>query len=337
MNCKHNHLFYKIFLTLAWLIPSLLAHANDVELATASSNNAEIQAEAVRENSTTVNKPLQRPSSELVAMAFKFRNTVNSPKSYEELAERYCRAAKHGNADALYALGWMYSNGRGVPKDDGIASLMYARAGEQGHLRALEALAELPATSSESSLPECFLRPDPPPQVIQVLKANQDPELPAVSEETAAMFQSKKEIYKLVEKLAPRYQIDTHLAMAFIAVESGFNKQATSNKNAQGLMQLIPETAERFGVKNAYNAEDNIKGGLAYLRWLLAYFEGNVQLVAAAYNAGEKAVEKYKGVPPYSETQNYVQKIAKLYRKSSHPYREEVVKPSPFLKLIKQY
>ena len=66
--------------------------------------------------------------------------------------------------------------------------------------------------------------------------------------------------------------------MAFIAVESGFNVQATSPKNAQGLMQLIPETAQRFGVKDAYKAEDNIKGGLAYLRWLLAYYEGDVEL-----------------------------------------------------------
>jgi soluble lytic murein transglycosylase-like protein len=118
------------------------------------------------------------------------------------------------------------------------------------------------------------------------------------------------------------------LVMAFIAVESGFNVQATSVKNAQGLMQLIPETAQRFGVKDAYKAEDNIKGGLAYLRWLLAYYEGNVELVAAAYNAGEGAVDKYKGVPPYAETRIYVKKIAKLYNNATHPYQDNLVKKS---------
>ncbi len=74
-------------------------------------------------------------------------------------------------------------------------------------------------------------------------------------------------------------------------------------------MQLIPETAERFQVKNAFDAEDNIRGGMAYLRWLLAFFKGDVTLVAAAYNAGEGAVERHQGIPPYAETIDYVQKI----------------------------
>jgi soluble lytic murein transglycosylase-like protein len=129
-----------------------------------------------------------------------------------------------------------------------------------------------------------------------------------------------------VNKLAPRYDIDANLAMTFIAVESGFNVHATSPKNAQGLMQLIPETAQRFGVKDPYKAEDNIKGGLAYLQWLLAYFKGDLKLVAAAYNAGEGAVEKYKGVPPYAETQMYVKKVAKLYNNTSHPYKDNLLK-----------
>lgn len=326
MKQKRNRLFLKVIFIFSGLMFSLGVWAEGIETPPDASQSAQEPA-----------KSIQNPNADLVAMAFKFRNTENTPKSYAELADRYCRAAKHGNAEAQYSLGWMYANGRGVPKDEGIATLMYAKAAEQGHLRAIDALANMTTASSESELPKCFLLPDPPAQVIHVLATEPAPELPAVSDETAALFQSKKDIYKLVEKLAPRYQIDTHLAMAFIAVESGFNARATSPKNAQGLMQLIPETAERFGVKNAYNAEDNIKGGLAYLRWLLAYFEGNVQLVAAAYNAGEKAVEKYKGVPPYAETQNYVQKIAKLYRKPSHPFREDVAKASPFLKLIKEY
>ena len=89
--------------------------------------------------------------------------------------------------------------------------------------------------------------------------------------------------------------------MALITAESNFNPKAISPKNAQGLMQLIPATAVRFGVKNAYNPVENLKGGLAYLQWLMAYFKGDVALVLAAYNAGEMAVEKYRGIPPYGK------------------------------------
>ncbi len=76
-----------------------------------------------------------------------------------------------------------------------------------------------------------------------------------------------------------------------------------------GVMQLIPETAERFGVKDAFDAEQNVRGGLAYLRWLLKRFNGDLALVSAAYNAGEGAVDRYEGVPPYAETQMYVQRV----------------------------
>jgi soluble lytic murein transglycosylase-like protein len=96
-----------------------------------------------------------------------------------------------------------------------------------------------------------------------------------------------------------------------------------------GLMQLIPATAERFNVKNAFDATQNIKGGLKYLRWLLSYFKGDVQLVAAAYNAGERAVDRYKGVPPYPETRNYVKRVMEFYQRASHPYEENLVMPSP--------
>ncbi len=88
-------------------------------------------------------------------------------------------------------------------------------------------------------------------------------------------------------------------------------------------MQLMPDTAKRFRVKNPFDPEDNIKGGLSYLRWLLGFFQGNVPLVAAAYNAGERAVENHRGIPPYAETQNYVRKIMLLYRKPTHPFKSD--------------
>ncbi|MDP1660093.1 MAG: transglycosylase SLT domain-containing protein [Methylotenera sp.] len=281
-------------------------------------------------------KSLKNPNSMLVAMAFKFKNSEGTPKDYAVVAADYCRAAKFGDADAQYALGWMYANGRGVPLDEQVAGQLFTMAAEQGHARAKETLTKISNVSSQPPLLACLL-PDPPAPVVSATTSETtENEHKAVSVETTALFNSQGNILKLVNKLAPRYEIDVNLAMTFIAVESGFNTMATSSKNAQGLMQLIPETAGRFGVKDPYKAEDNIKGGLSYLKWLLAYFKGDVQLVAAAYNAGEGAVNKYKGIPPYIETQKYVQKITKLYNNTTHPYKDNLVKASPLLNLPKK-
>lgn len=124
----------------------------------------------------------------------------------------------------------------------------------------------------------------------------------------------------LVHKMAPTYGLDPDLVLAVIAVESNFRAGVVSEKNAMGLMQLIPETAERFGVANVFDAEDNIRGGMKYLRWLLAHFDGDVTLALAGYNAGEGAVRQYGGIPPYRETQDYVVKVHSLYRPVRHPF-----------------
>lgn len=124
---------------------------------------------------------------------------------------------------------------------------------------------------------------------------------------------------RLVNQLARRYTIDPALVMAVIDQESSFNPAALSNKQAQGLMQLIPETAQRFGVRHPFDPEDNIRGGIAYLHWLLRRFQGDVALTLAAYNAGEKAVEKYQGIPPYPETRHYVRRIMANYPLALHP------------------
>ncbi len=99
------------------------------------------------------------------------------------------------------------------------------------------------------------------------------------------------------------------LVLAVIAVESGGRDVATSNKGAQGLMQLMPDTAKRFGVEDSLSADQNIKGGVAYLSWLLREFEGDAILALAGYNAGEGAVKKHQGVPPYAETRDYIPKV----------------------------
>jgi len=112
-----------------------------------------------------------------------------------------------------------------------------------------------------------------------------------------------------IREVAARHGVAADLVEAVIRVESAFNPRAVSNKGAQGLMQLMPRTASSLGVRNAFDPRENIDGGVRHLRYLLDRYPGNVPLALAAYNAGEKAVDHYGGIPPYAETQQYVQKI----------------------------
>ena len=115
-----------------------------------------------------------------------------------------------------------------------------------------------------------------------------------------------------ISAAARDYGVDEAIVRAIIHAESAFNPNALSRVGAQGLMQLMPATARRFGVGNAFDAGQNIRGGVQYLAFLLKRFNGDLTLTAAGYNAGEGAVDKYKGVPPYSETQRYVQRVGLL-------------------------
>lgn len=113
----------------------------------------------------------------------------------------------------------------------------------------------------------------------------------------------------IIKEVAEEAKLDITLMKAVIHVESGFNEYATSHKGAMGLMQLMPGTARRFGVRNAYRAKENLGGGAKYLRMLLDRYSGNVKLALAAYNAGEGAVDRFRMIPPYPETQNYVVRV----------------------------
>jgi soluble lytic murein transglycosylase-like protein len=123
------------------------------------------------------------------------------------------------------------------------------------------------------------------------------------------------QIDALVNDNAQSANVDPALVKAIIANESGFNANATSKVGAQGLMQLMPGTAAALGVGDAYDPAQNVAGGTKYIKQLLNHFGGNVRLAVAAYNAGPGAVEKYNGVPPYAETQNYVQNVLSSYEK----------------------
>lgn len=125
--------------------------------------------------------------------------------------------------------------------------------------------------------------------------------------------QKAKRFTKPILKYSRLYKVDSNLIKAVIAAESCFKVKALSKADARGLMQLIPATAERFGVKDSYNPEQNIRGGVKYLRFLLDRYKGNLKKVIAAYNAGEGRVDRYKGIPPFKETKQYVKNVLKTY------------------------
>lgn len=124
---------------------------------------------------------------------------------------------------------------------------------------------------------------------------------------------------ELIRKAAAKYEVDADLVFSVVAAESNFNPRAISRRNARGLMQLLPETARRLGVKDIYDPAQNIDGGTRYLHDLLKMYDGDLALTLAAYNAGPGAVQRYGRIPPYNETINYVRAIRKTYalRKSS--------------------
>jgi len=124
------------------------------------------------------------------------------------------------------------------------------------------------------------------------------------------------EILDLVRDLGERYDLDPRLITSVISVESGFNRMAVSPKGARGLMQLMPATAREYGVRDVHNPKENLEGGVAYLRDLVARYNGDLRLALAAYNAGPDAVERASGVPNYPETIDYLRRIEKRYGQS---------------------
>jgi TPR repeat protein len=258
---------------------------------------------------------------DVIAQARAYEHGEGVPKDPIRAAKLYCAAARDGNPEAQFDLGWMYANGRGVAHDDEIAASLFALAAAAGHAEAKRMQRFVGRGSG--SLPDC-MRPPPAP-------VTEEAEAPVEPDPFADLPPWKQKIADQVEKLAPRYAVDPRLALSIIAVESNFEPRARSVKDARGLMQLIPETASRFNVANPYDVLDNLRGGLAYLRWLLAYYQGQVALAVAAYNAGEAAVDRYRGVPPYPETRDYVDRVLQMFRRDWHAFDARVVAPSVFL------
>jgi soluble lytic murein transglycosylase-like protein len=250
-------------------------------------------------------------------------------------AELYCRAARYGDAEAQFNLAWMLTNARGIQRDDAQAAHLFAAAAEQGLSQARNMLRAL--GTPRGAPPPC-LRPPEEEAVAAAVPApdKQDAKRLADLAWPPPPAGAPDAIVRFVELVAPEYQLAPALVLAVVATESNFDASAVSPKNAIGLMQLIPDTARRFGVRDPLDPAQNLRGGMAYLRWLLAYFEGDIILATAAYNAGEGAVERYRGVPPFAETRLYVRKIlAHLGGRKRHPFDAQATSASGVLPLMR--
>jgi len=265
---------------------------------------------------------------ERIEQAIRLEHAEGARRNYALAHDLYCAAARDDSADALLRLGWMYANGRGVPRDDSTANTLFRRAAELGSDLGERLAASIRGETEK--LPECMT----PPPVAAPAPAPEDTgptpvvESPAQFRPPPASVDARK-LVELVVKMARDFRLDPRLVFALIRVESGFDPLARSAKNAQGLMQLIPETAERFAVRDVWDPVENLRGGMSYLRWLLSYFKGDVVLTLAAYNAGEGAVIRHKGVPPYGETVAYVQRIRAMYPLDRHAFDPRIAASNP--------
>jgi soluble lytic murein transglycosylase-like protein len=245
-----------------------------------------------------------------------------------QAANRYCAASRLGNTEAQFRLGMLFAFGRGVPESQEMAASLFSLASLQGHAEAHSMLETIRMTSE--ALPPCVMEAVAPPRAPRPQPAV-NPVVAGIDKHLDSLPVNRRWIIDLVGTQSRWNAVDPRLILSIIAAESNFETRATSPKSAVGLMQLIPETAERFNVLNAYNASQNIRAGLSYVRWLLSYYQGDVKLALAAYNAGEGNVDKYKGVPPFKETRQYVQKVLALYGRNTHPFDNKAGRVSPVL------
>lgn len=208
----------------------------------------------------------------------------------------YCDAAVTGSAEGFFRIGRIFASGPVHLRNPALANAYLAQAVQMGHHGAIAYFDE---TVPFAPLEEDCSKLEP---VAVTGPFDLDGYLSALSP-------TKRRVAELIRRHAASYGIEVRVALAIALAESNLNAEAVSPKNAQGVMQLIPDTQARFGVTRPFDPESNIKGGLAYLKWLKARFDGDWELIAAAYNAGEGAVERHGGIPPYRETEGYVKRV----------------------------
>lgn len=241
-------------------------------------------------------------------LAVAYEHGEGIDKSPHKAIQWYCKAALKGSVDAQRNLAWMFLNARGTEKDEALAVRWFTEAAKSGDQFSQKMLSRLD-DKAQSKKTVCIVLPTP-------------------YWETRKCSKNCRQIVKTVKEIAPGFNMEPRLVLALIQQESNFDVNARSHKGAIGLMQLLPSTAKRFGVKNITDPQENIRGGIRYLSWLLKLYQGDVPLALAGYNAGEKAVERYDGIPPYKETRNYVKRIMKVYGKKYHPYEKDITMTS---------
>jgi soluble lytic murein transglycosylase-like protein len=229
------------------------------------------------------------PAADPVGLAEQYENGEGVPQDYPRALALYCQAARRGDPRAYFNLGWMYLNGRGVARDDATAIMWLRKAADRGVPQAANLLGLLAGAPSVPG------RGCPSGGAAMARLATPPPAIRALIDETAR-----------------HVGISAPLLRSVISVESGFNPRAVSPKLAAGLMQLMPGTAARFGVRDRFDPRENVEGGATYLRFLLQMFGGTLTLALAAYNAGELTVLARGGVPPYRGTINYVAAVKRL-------------------------
>jgi hypothetical protein len=209
----------------------------------------------------------------------------------------YCEAGSMGSPEGFFRVGRLLTQGPAYARNPRLANAYLALAASLGHREAMDRYDE--AVGAEE-LPE-----DDCGQ-LDNFRSIEGFDMDAY---VAGLAPARREVAAIIRRLAPQFGVDARIALAVALTESNLNPLAVSPKNAQGVMQLIPETAERFGVKKPFDPESNVRGGLAYLRWLEKRFNGDWEHAVAAYNAGEGNVDRYKGIPPFRETRQYVKRV----------------------------
>ena len=252
---------------------------------------------------------------------------VQAPQSIDHAIRLYCAAARLGSGEAQFRLGEIYGRTLTGKRDEVLAAAWFLRSVRSRYDAAKGPLVQWDLTGLEiPAEPECVLsaqmmartlpRPQPAEPVTgpsaSVAKSTPVVKDPEGGPRPAVKAANRGEIERLVHSLAPGFGLNPELVLAVVQVESNFSPVAQSPKQAQGLMQLIPATARRFGVADPWDPHQNLRGGMAYLRWLLDHFEGDLRLALAGYNAGEGAVRNHGGVPPFAETRNYVRRVARI-------------------------
>lgn len=239
-------------------------------------------------------------AEELTEQGLRFMHGEGVAKNLDRSVIYLCAAARKGHGLAAYELGWLYLHGRGgVARDDKLAAAWLREAARLGE--------------------------KPPARVMQSLTSVRKTSLACVASsgmDVRGTSERRAEFMAKIQEMAPEFDLDPALVLEVVRAESNFNPRARSHKGALGLMQLIPATARRFGVKDPLDPVQNLRGGMAYLRWLQQRFDGDIRLTLAGYNAGEAAVERHGGVPPYDETRDYVGKILDRYarEKKNKPF-----------------